>query len=78
MAFQVQFSEDGAQLISGSYDDGTVIIWDVASGRRVHQLLGELFVLVEGLDKKIRRVITVRDNMLLIHDIGEEEELTKV
>ena len=35
----VGFSPDGAQIVSGG-DDGTVRIWDVASGEQVAQLDG--------------------------------------
>ena len=45
---QVEFSDDGGHVISGSQDN-TVRVWDVASGRQVQELAGNMFALVEGL-----------------------------
>jgi len=70
----VEFSDDGAQVISGS-NEGTVRVWDVASGTQVRQLTGEKFALVEGpCDEKhrYRHVLTTNDDTLLIYKIAKE------
>jgi hypothetical protein len=66
---RVEFSDDGAQVISGSLDD-TVRIWDVASGTQVLQLAGDNFAFVEGLSggrTRDRHIITALDDKLLIY-----------
>jgi WD40 repeat protein len=73
---QVAFSDDGAQVISASRDD-TVLLWDVASGRRVRQLEGDQFSLVAGLSdehKRGRHVLTASGNTLLIYECGKEQQ----
>jgi hypothetical protein len=72
---QVEFSDDGTQVISS--DEDTVLVWDVASGRRVRQLEGSRFALVEGLSdehKRGRHILTARGDTLLIYECREEEQ----
>ena len=73
---QVEFSEDGAQVISGS-KDGTVRVWDVASGRQVRALAGNMFALVEGLSGEHRRhrhVLTADIDTLRIFQVAKEQQ----
>ena len=72
----VQFSGDGAQIVSASYDN-TVRFFDVASGRQVRQFAGKEFALPEGLSaehKRDRHVIMISGNTLRIYAIGNEEQ----
>ena len=58
----MQFSDDGAQVVSGS-DDNTVRMWDVASGTQMHLFSGGIFALVEGpsdLQKIVTDALTTR------------------
>jgi len=87
MVSHVEFSGDGAQVISGS-DDGTVLLWDAASGRRVRQLVGDRiplmrrsqgrrFASVEGLSderKRGRHILTACIETLLIWECGKEQQ----
>jgi hypothetical protein len=76
MVTQVEFSDDGAQVISCSKDQ-TVLVWDVASRRRVHQLRGWRFAVVEGLSdehQRGRHFLTARDDTLLIYECGKEQQ----
>ena len=69
---QVAFSEDGAQVMSSSYDD-TVRFWDVPSGREVRQLAGQHFALVEGPAdalKRGRHVLIASGETLLIYRVA--------
>ena len=73
---RVEFSDDGAQVFSASIDD-SVLVWDVASGRRVRQLAGDRFALVGGLadeHKRGRHVLTTDGNTLLIYECGKEQQ----
>ena len=75
---RVQFSNDGRQLISLCSSKDAVIVWDFASGKRVRQLSGEMFVLVEGLvdgDKRDRHIITGDNDQLRIYEVAEEQAL---
>jgi hypothetical protein len=74
--FPVEFSHDGAQVVSASADN-SVRVWDVASGRQVRQLAGKDFALVEGLfgqHKMEHHVITFSKDMLRIYECAEEEQ----
>ena len=75
---RVEFSHDGAQVVSVSgSDDNSVRVWDVASGRQVRQLAGDQFALVEGLScehKRDRRVITALGRTLRIYECAEEQQ----
>ena len=73
---RVEFSDDGAQVISGS-SDGTVRLWDLASGRQVRQLAGNEFALVKGLSGELRRdrhILTALDDKLLIYQVAKEQQ----
>ena len=73
---RVEFSHDGAQVVSGS-DDDSVRLWDVASGRQVRQIAGEMFALVEGLScerKRDRHVITALGRTLRIYECAEKQQ----
>ena len=73
---RVAFSGDGAHVVSASADD-TVRTFDVASGRQVHQFVGYLFALVEGLSgehKRDRHVITADGDTLRIYECAEEQQ----
>jgi len=73
---RVDFSQDGAQVVSGSTDN-TVRFFEVASGRQVRQLAGTTIALLEGLSgeyKRDRHVLTTHGDTLLIHEIGNEEQ----
>ena len=69
---QVEFSDDGAQVMSAGNE---VFVWDIASGRRVRQLAGEWYALVHGLSQEHkwgRHVLTARGDTLLIYECGKE------
>ena len=73
---EVQFSDDGEQVISSSLDE-TVRVWDVASGTLVRQFAGEQFALVEGLPQEHKRflhVITTHGDTLMIYKVAKEEQ----
>ena len=73
---RVEFSDDGAQVISGCRDE-TVRLWDLASGRQVRQLAGNEFALVEGLSGELRRdrhILTALDDTLLIYQVAKEQQ----
>ena len=73
---QVEFSDDGAQVISAG-DDFNVLVWDLASGRRVRELTGKAFALVEGLSdehKKGRHILTFEGDTLLIYECGKAQQ----
>ena len=90
--YRVAFTDDGEQVISASdisdseeadgavrlkQADGTVRLFDVASGRQVRQFAGGRFALVEGLSgehKRDRHVITAHGSRLRIYEIGDEEQ----
>jgi hypothetical protein len=79
--YRVDFSDDGAQVLSSSCRDRTVLVWDVASGRRVRQLEGDRFALVEGLSdvhKRGRHVLTASGDTLLIYECGKEQQQAEV
>ena len=72
---RVEFSDDGAQVFSASED--SVLVWDVASGRRVRQLAGDRFALVEALSderKRGRHILTARGDTLLVYECGKEQQ----
>jgi WD40 repeat protein len=76
---RVEFSDDGTQVLSASEDpdDDTVLVWNIESGRRVRQLKGFEFALVEGLSdehKKGRYILTVGGYRLRVYDCGKEEQ----
>ena len=76
---RVAFTDDGAQVVSASYDD-TVRFFEVASGRQVRQLVGDMFAVVQGLSaehKGDHHVITISGDMLRIYEIGNEEQHAK-
>jgi WD40 repeat protein len=76
---RVEFSDDGAQVISGSFDN-TVRSWDVASGRQVRQLAGRDFAFVEGLsgeNKRGRHVLTTLGDTLRIYECLKEQQHTE-
>ena len=72
---RAEFSHDGAQVISASHD--SVRLWDVASGRQVHQLAGDRFALVEGLSGEHttdRHVLTTHGDTLRIYECAEKQQ----
>ena len=71
---QVAFSDDGAQVMSSSYE--TVRFWDVSSGREVRQLAGQHFALVKGPAdalKRGRHVLIASGDTLLIYRVLEHQ-----
>ena len=71
---QVEFSDDGAQVLSAGDE---VIVWDIASGTRARQLTGDWCALVEGLSdehKWGRHILTASGDTLLIFEYGREME----
>jgi WD40 repeat protein len=80
MVTQVQFSDDGAQVVSSGADN-TVRMWDVASGTQTHQFFGGMFALVEGPSDllehtKIHHVLTAERDLLLIYAVTKEQSHT--
>jgi WD40 repeat protein len=79
---RVEFSGDGAQVVSGGGDIGsvcdTVRVWDVAScTTQVRELAGNQFSLVEGASeehKKDRYVLTADGNMLRIYKVAKGQQ----
>ena len=73
---RVEFSHDGAQVVSVSRAD-SVRFFDVASGRQVRQLAGSIFAIPKGLSgerKRDRHVITASGDRLWIYEIGKEQQ----
>ena len=73
---QVEFSHDGARVISASADN-SVRFWDVASGRQIQVLEGHIFAFVEGRSnehKRGRHVLTFSDNMLRVYECEKEQQ----
>ena len=73
---RVEFSHDGAQVVSSSWDD-TVRVWDVASGRQVRQFTGNDFALVEDLSGEHttdRHIITTSGKTLRIYECAEKQQ----
>ena len=76
---RVAFSGDGAQVVSASNDDKVRFV-DIASGRQVRQLVGNMFDVVAGLSaehKGDHHVITISGDTLWIYEIGNEEQHTE-
>jgi len=76
----VEFSNDGAQVVSASVVDSTVRFFDVASGRQVDQLAADRFVFVEGISvqhKRDRHIITAINNTLQIYESAREQQHAK-
>ena len=77
MVSSAEFSHDGAQVISCAAGAGEVLVWDIVSGRRVRQLDGRAFALVEGLSDELKRgrhILTANGSMLLIYECGKEQQ----
>ena len=72
----VAFTDDGAQVVSGS-GDRSMRWWDVASGRQVRQLAGDEFAWVEGPSGEQtteRHVITTSGDTLRIYECAEAQQ----
>ena len=72
---RVEFSDDGSQVTSAGGDQ--VLVWDLASGRRVRKLKGSKFAFVEGLSdehKKGRYLLTASGDTLLIYECWKEQQ----
>jgi len=72
---QVEFSDDGAQLISASADM-SVRVWDIASGRQMRQFEGHTFAMVGGRCDERKRgwhILTLDGDTLLIYECGKEQ-----
>ena len=70
---QVDFSGDGARVISAS-SDNTVRFWDV--GRQVRVFDGDIFAFVEGRSnehKRGRYILTGSERTLRIYELTEED-----
>ena len=70
---RVQFSDDGAQVISGSDNsyDNTVRVWNVRNARQVRQLTSDEFAFVEGPSNEHtwnRYFLTCLGRTLLIYE----------
>ena len=75
--FPVEFSHDGAQVVSSGSMDDSLRWWDVASGRQVRQLAGTEFALVDSLSGEHttdRHVITALGDTLRIYEVAKEEQ----
>jgi len=73
---RVEFSHDGAQVVSVSRAD-SVRFFDVASGRQVRQLSGTMCAFVQGLSgehKRVHHVITTSGDTLRIYECAEEQQ----
>ena len=71
---QVQFSDDGAQVISGGRT--VVRFWDIASGTQVRQIACGNFVCVEGPRRghlPYLYFLTIKRNLLLILECQKEQ-----
>jgi WD40 repeat protein len=70
----VAFSPDGRRALSGSWD-GTVRIWDLASGQEVRSLLQSAGVFDVAWVDRQRAVASLRDGTVLLLDVETGEEL---
>ena len=77
---RAQFSDDGAQVISGGRDL-TVRFFEVASGRQVRQIAGKQCPLTgpscatySDLHTGNRHVVTVDGHTLVIYEVGKEQQ----
>jgi len=74
---RVQFSNDGAHVVSSSSSEHTVRIWDADSGELLRKFEGNIFALVEGPSDErntIRHILIGRDDRLLIYQVAKAQQ----
>jgi len=78
----VVFSPDGKQIISGSYYDKTIRIWDVATGREIRSLFmrgnGISYVMLSPDGKQIISSSSALPGYIIIWDTNTGKELRSI